>query len=123
MRFVIAFGFAFSCSVVIAGPMDLDVFTNFESINTQTGMPFTLGDDSATAELSGDAFSGIIGVPELYFSGTQAWMVNPGGTGLIQFEPNAAAVEFWTNSSRNANGSTIIPSRVRRSRHYETPLR
>ncbi len=108
MRFVIAFGFAFCCSVVIADPMDLDVFTDFERINTQTGMPFTLGDDSAAAQLSGDAFSGIIGVRELYFSGTHAWMVNPGGTGLIQFEPNAAAVEFWTNSSRNANGSTII---------------
>ena len=51
MRFVIAFGFAFCCSVVIANPMDLDVFTDFERINTQTGMPFTLGDDSAAAQL------------------------------------------------------------------------
>lgn len=97
-------------NIANADPMDLDVFTTFEEItpNTLPNEPFTIGTSPASAEFSGNAFAGVGGVPELYFSGIRAWMVMPDSTGLIQFETNAATVEFWSRIRTGADGATVI---------------
>ncbi len=92
----------------VADPMDQDVFTTFEGISTGVGETFSIGTSPETAEFSGDAFAGIANIPELYHSGMSAWMVNPNGTGMINFETNAAEVEFWARTLGTANGPTLI---------------
>jgi hypothetical protein len=88
------------------------VFEDFEAIipNTTPGVPFTVGAAPESAEFSGDAFAGVAGIGELYFSGIRAWMVNPGGTGTITFLENASYVEFWTRLRTGANGPSIFTS-------------
>jgi hypothetical protein len=100
-------GFA-TCSVVHADPIDQDVFTDFESIETAIGEPFSVGTAPVTAQFSGDAFSGFAGVLELYHSGIRAWMVTPSGTGMIEFATHAAQVEFFGRTRSTANGPTVI---------------
>ncbi len=90
-----------------AAPEDQDVFTNFETINTTTGAPFSIGTSPESATFSGDGFSGVAGIGELYRSGNHAWMINPGGTGTVEFETNAATVEFWTRLRTGADGSSV----------------
>ena len=101
--------FSLSCSFaqLHAAPQDQDVFTDFETINTNLGDPFSIGVSPESATFSGDGFSGVAGIGELYFSGSHAWMVNPGGTGVIDFETNAATVEFWTRIRTGADGSSV----------------
>jgi len=94
-------------SAAWSAPEDQDVFTDFETINTSTGVPFMVG----SAEFSGDAFSGVAGIGELYRSGSHAWMVNPEGTGIIDFgDMNAASVEFWARIRSGADGSSTYTS-------------
>ena len=90
-----------------ATPELLDVFTDFESINTEVGEPFSIGAPPVTATFGGDAFAGVAGIGELYFSGSRAWMVNPGGTGVIEFETPASTVEFRTRLRTGANGASV----------------
>ncbi len=99
----------FSCSFaqLHAAPEDQDVFTDFETINTGIGDSFSIGTSPDSATFSGDGFSGVAGIGELYFSGNHAWMVNPAGTGVIDFETNAATVEFWTRIRTGADGSSV----------------
>ena len=94
--------------MLLAG--DLGVFTDFEEFvpNTAVDVPFDVGTDPERATFSGDAFAGIANIPELYHSGVRAWMVQPGGTGRIDFETNAAEVEFWARTRSFASGSTVI---------------
>ena len=85
-----------------------EVSTGFEEFfpNTPLGEPFTIGDSPDSAEFSGDAFAGRIGVFALYRNAVRAWMVASGGTGLIQFESGAAEVEFWARPLPSADGAT-----------------
>ena len=76
---------------VLAAPTDQTVFDDFESIDSSD---FTVGTGDVTARFSG-GFSSVVGISELYNSGNHAWMVNPGDTGQIEFETNAALVEFF----------------------------
>lgn len=92
----------------LADPMDLQVFSNFELFNTDVGEEFSIGLGQAVATFSGDAFAGRIGVGSLYRSGIRAWMVNPGGVGEVQFETNAAEVEFFARANQFASGDTVI---------------
>ena len=93
--------------VAMAAPEDQDTFDDFESINTATNEAFNIG----TAQFSGNAFSGVAGIGELYHSGSHAWMVNPVGVATIDFgATNAATVEFWTRLRTGANGSSIYTS-------------
>ena len=80
-----------------ATPEDLDFFTDFEDIgpNTNPGEIIVVGVPPETAELSGGAFAGSIRTRQLNFSGSRAWMVQTNGTGVIDFTPEAARVEFW----------------------------
>jgi hypothetical protein len=84
------------------------IFTDFEDIETAVGQPFSLGDAPARASFGGDAWSGIAGQPALYFSGLQAWMVEPGGAGSIVFETPAAIVEFHARAHPSATAPTRI---------------
>ena len=88
-------------------PEDQDVFTDFESFDTMPGDTFSLGTAPQVSTFSGDAFAGVAGIGELYFSGLRAWMVNPGGTGVIEFDTNAATVEFWTRIRTGATGPSV----------------
>ena len=94
-------------AVSLSTPAAAEVFDDFELINTTVGAPFTIGTAPEEATFSGDAFSGVAGIGELYFSGSHAWMVNPDGVGNIAFEANAASVTFWTRLRSGANGASI----------------
>ena len=89
-----------------AAPEDQEIFTDFEAFDTGVDQPFVVGAAPSAATFSGNAFSGIAGIGELYFSGVRAWMVNPGGIGTIEFDTNASIVEFWTRLRTGANGSS-----------------
>lgn len=91
-----------------AAPADLGVFTSFESISTAVGQEFSIGDPAVAARFGGQAFSGVLGIPELYFSGIFAWMVVPGGTASIRFEQDASRVEFYARTSSTANAALSI---------------
>ena len=97
-------------SVASAAPIDLEVFTDFDELvpNTVVGVPFDIGTEPERATFGGDAFKGIVGIPELYFSGSRAWMVIPSGTGIIDFETNAVEVEFWGRTRSFASGSSVF---------------
>ena len=101
----VALSMATAC---MAAPGDLEVFTDFEGIDTNVGEPFDVGVAPELAEFSGDAFSAFEGILELYHSGVYAWMVNPGGTGLIDFQTPAGEVQFYARLISTANDSTVI---------------
>lgn len=94
-----------------AAPADRTVFTSFESINTAVGQEFSIGDPAIAARFGGDAFSGVLGIPELYFSGIHAWMIVPGGSASVRFESNASRVEFYARTGSTANGALNISAR------------
>ena len=93
---------------LITTPAVATIFDDFETINTNTGDPFTIGSAPESATFTGDAFSGVAGINELYNSGLRAWMVNPGGTGTISFDANASFVEFYARIRTGANGSSVF---------------
>lgn len=98
------------CSIAIAAPQDQDVFEDFEGIspNTAVGDPITLGTTPNAATLAGDAFAGVVGQGVLYHSGVRSWMVVENGTGTIDFETNAATVEFFIRTHPTADGDTVV---------------
>ena len=93
-----------------AVPEDQDFFTDFEDVipNTTVGEIIEVGIPPETAELGGDAFGGVVGIGALYNSGLRAWMVTAGGTGSIDFQPDAGVVEFFATAHPTANGTTVI---------------
>ena len=91
-------------AAALAAPVDQDVFTDFEGI---AETDFTLGTSPDTAHFIG-GFSGVAGILELYNSGSYAWMVNPGDTGTITFETDAATVNFFARTRSIADGNSIL---------------
>ncbi|MCH8962664.1 MAG: trypsin-like serine protease, partial [Bacteroidetes bacterium] len=61
-----------------------------------------------SADLTGDAFAGRVGLLALYHTGFRSWMVVANGTGVITFETDADTVEFWATVLSGATGSTVI---------------
>ena len=100
-----------SCLVTtdsLALPTDQDNFTSFESLSTMQGVPFSLG-STPDVTFSGDAFSGVIGNIALYHTGSSSWMVDGGGVGVIDFEVNAAVVEFFAKANPGLSpGETTV---------------
>ena len=101
-----------SCLVTtdsLALPTDQDNFTSFESLFTMQGVPFSLG-STPDVTFSGDAFSGSIGNAALYHNdGFFSWMVDGGGAGVIDFEVNAAVVEFFAKANPGLSpGETTV---------------
>ena len=95
-------------SPVLALPGDQDVFTGFEGISTTAPDPFHIGAVPEQASFSGDAFSGVLGQTALYFNGSFSWMIQPNGTGRIDFDRNAAVVEFWARTNPGASQDLTI---------------
>ena len=91
-------------------PQDQTVFTSFEEIdpNTAVGELIVVGVWPNSANLTGDAFAGVIGDFSLYHSGLKSWMVVTNGTGVISFEIDAAVVEFYAKVLSLAMRSTVI---------------
>ncbi len=91
-------------------PQDQTVFTSFEEIdpNTAVGELIVVGVWPNSANLTGDAFAGVIGDFSLYHSGLKSWMVVTNGTGVITFEIDAAVVEFYAKVLSLAMRSTVI---------------
>ncbi len=91
-------------------PQDQTVFTSFEDIfpNTNVGDLIVVGTFPDSADLTGDAFAGVIHVFELYNSGIKSWMVVTNGTGVITFETDAAVVEFYAKVLGLAMRDTVI---------------
>ncbi len=94
-----------------AAPQDLAFFTSFEDIspNSSIGEIIAVGSSPTTAEFSGNAFAGRIGVGVLYHTGVRSWMVLENGVGVIDFvTTDAATVEFWARVLSAASGNTVI---------------
>ncbi len=91
-------------------PQDQTVFTSFEEIdpNTAVGELIVVGVSPDSADFTGDAFAGVIGVFDLYHSGIKSWMVVTNGTGVISFETDAAVVEFYAKVLGLAMRDTVI---------------
>ncbi len=107
---VVLFAMSLFAARAQADPEDLDFFTDFEDVdpNTSVGEPIEVGTPPETAELSGDAFGGVVGIGQLYHSGLRAWMVLASGTGFIDFVPDAGEVQFWATAHSSANANTVI---------------
>ena len=100
---------AISAGQADAAPQDQAVFSDFESFNPNTafGASFSIGSSPEKATFGGDGFAGAVGNFSLYNSGVRAWMIVENGTGSVDFETNAATVEFMTRLIDGANGSSV----------------
>jgi len=106
MRFVpiVSAALLLASTVAWAAPQNQQVYTNF---NNMSSTDFTIGTSPNSAHFTGGeaAFRGIF---ELYHFGISndvySWFVDAGDTGTIQFETNAAIVEFY---GRRRTGSTV----------------
>ncbi len=85
-------------------PQDQDVFTDFEGI---TSTDFTIGTAPEDAHFTGGS-SAFLGILELYHSGSFGWMVDPGQTGLIEFQTNAIEVEFYARTRSLATQPSVL---------------
>lgn len=100
----LAFILGVHSGTALAAPQDQDVFTDFEMIESSN---FSIGTGDVTATFTG-GFSAFAGIQELYNSGIRAWMVDPGNTGEIQFETDAAIVDFFARTRSIANGTSVL---------------
>lgn len=92
-------------STIIKNTHAVDVATSFEGISSST---VVIGSSPITATFTG-GISQTIGNGTLYHSGSFSWHVNANNTGVVNFESNANAVEFWF---RNASGALASEVRI-----------
>ncbi|WOO39641.1 hypothetical protein [Rubellicoccus peritrichatus] len=88
-----------AASNVFAQPSTLEFFTSFDG---SFGNELGTGDTVAVFDVG---FSGVLGIGHLYHSGSFAWNVNAGQTGVITFDRPASVVAFWAGSS---DGGAVI---------------
>ena len=91
-------------------PEDQTVFTSFEDIfpNTNVGDLIVVGVSPDSADLTGDAFAGFLGITTLYHFGQRSWMVVPNGIGVITFETDAEVVVFYARVIGVGTLETVI---------------
>ncbi len=89
-------------------PKHQAVFTDFEGINTAVGEIIVVGVSPDSANLTGKAFAGSVGLFALYRTGFRSWMVVANGTGVITFETDAEVVEFYAKVLGTAMRDTVI---------------
>ena len=80
------------------------ITTSFEFNNT-SGF-FTLTDNDASATFSGGEAKSV-GIFSLYHSGANAWMIAPGATGNIDFNPPAQELTVFFRTQSGNNSSTL----------------
>ena len=115
LTLLVSLGLALLASPAAAVPEALAVFTSFEEFNPNSaiGQTIVVGTSPTTAEFSGNAFAGRVGLGVLYHTGMRSWMVLGdnilGSLGVINFvTTDAAIVEFWTRVLSAASGDTVI---------------
>lgn len=81
-----------------------EINTSFEFNNTSGS--FTLTDESASAVFSGGEAKSV-GNFSLYHTGLNAWMVSPGATGNIDFNPPAEQLTVFFRT-QNGNNNSIL---------------
>ncbi len=107
-------------AVVSAAPEDQDFFVDFQGLDAEDPMSFSI-DGVPAAFTGGDAF--FTGVGELYFGDNRAWAINPGETHRVDFDVPMRRVEVYavgldgatltavgsgvSNPARDATGSDI----------------
>ena len=100
-------------TLATAEPITQTFFFDFEDItvNTVPEVPFVMGTSPNELTFDGQAFAGTTGTPELYHSGTSAWMILPdNGIGTIEFESAAAVVEFYLTTANGASRPAVVTS-------------
>ena len=102
-RYVVLFTLGVFTSTVSATA----VFEDFENIGGFIPGNGVTNFNVGTANFTGGV-SGVAGIPELYHSGTHAWMVKGGDTGIIQFGPNTTEISFYAKALSNADNSSVI---------------
>lgn len=85
-------------------PQAATITTSFEFNNT-SGF-FTLTDNDASATFSGGEAKSV-GIFSLYHSGANAWMIAPGATGNIDFNPPAQELTVFFRTQSGNNSSTL----------------
>ncbi|SFK83360.1 hypothetical protein SAMN05216302_10174 [Nitrosomonas aestuarii] len=81
-----------------------EINTSFEFNNTSGS--FTLTGESASAVFSGGEAKSV-GNFSLYHTGLSAWMVSPGATGNIDFNPPAEQITVFFRTE-NGNNNSIL---------------
>ena len=98
-----------AAGVVSAGPMDLDHFTDFESLSSDPGdilSTYVHGTSPDRVTFNGN--SGRKPAPSLYNSGIRAYWLESGESGSIVFETAAREVEFFARDvNPGATASSI----------------
>ena len=98
-----------AAGVVSAGPMDLDHFTDFESLSSSpSDILSTYVHGTSPNRVTFNGNSGRKPDPSLYSSGIRAYWLEPGESGSIVFETAAGEVEFFARDvSPGATASSI----------------
>lgn len=86
-----------------AAPEEQDVFTTFNDFPSGTA-EFSVG----AAEFFGDASASTLGIAELYVSFPRAWVIRPGGTGIIEFDDTVTSVSFFARARSLATETTVV---------------
>lgn len=95
-------------TVFISSTYATTVDEGFENIGGSIGAGNGVSDfNVGTARFSG-GMSGVAGIFELYNSGSHAWMVKGGETGIIQLSPNTTDVSFYAKAFSGADGTSVI---------------
>jgi hypothetical protein len=82
--------------------------TDFENIGGSVFSGGAITEFSIGPAKFTDGMSGVAGIGELYHSGTHAWMVKGGETGLIRFALGEYSVSFYANAFSGSDGNTEI---------------
>lgn len=93
--------------VLLSAPIVLhaaEINTSFEFNNTSGS--FTLTENEASAAFSGGEAKSV-GNFSLYHSGANAWMIAPGATGNIDFNPPAQELTVFFRTQSGNNSSTL----------------
>jgi len=98
---------------MLLGLVSSSVFANTYSTDFEDIGGFVFSGGAVTEFSVGPAqfaggMSGVAGIGELYRTGTHAWMVKGGETGMISFAPGEYSVSFYANAFSGSDGNTEI---------------
>lgn len=91
--------------MVSTAALGADLETSFEPPDGTIGT-FTLGTAPNTVTFTGGEAK-IVGITDLYRTGSYAWMIDEGATGTITFETPASSVDLWFRDQTFATNSVL----------------